>query len=156
MTQSLYSPSETVTCSEPMTLFSGLAFVKGCKHSVSLLSRHWRKFCAENTSPAAKKPSYKQLQTECKSCPQDIVVPGTEYLAHGGFLGGTSGKESVCQGRRCRRCRFDSWVRKIPWRRTWQLTPVFLPGKSHGQKSLAGYSPWCLKRVRCNLATKQQ
>ena len=42
----------------------------------------------------------------------------------------------------CGRCRFDPWVRKIPWRRTWQLTPVFLPGESHGQKSLAGYSPW--------------
>ena len=34
-----------------------------------------------------------------------------------------------------------SWVRKIPWRRKWQTTPVFLPGESHGQRSLAGYSP---------------
>ena len=42
----------------------------------------------------------------------------------------------------CGRCRFDPWVRKIPWRRTWQLTPVFLPGESHGPKSLAGYSLW--------------
>ena len=33
-------------------------------------------------------------------------------------------------------------VRKIPWRRTWQLTPVFLPEKCHGQRSLVGYSPW--------------
>ena len=37
----------------------------------------------------------------------------------------------------CRRLRFDSWVRKIPWRRKWQPTPVFLPGESHGQRSLA-------------------
>ena len=37
---------------------------------------------------------------------------------------------------------FDSWVRKIPWRRKWQTTPVFLPGESHGQRSLAGCSPW--------------
>jgi len=37
---------------------------------------------------------------------------------------------------------FDSWVGKIPWRRKWQPTPVFLPGESHGQRSLAGYSPW--------------
>ena len=44
-----------------------------------------------------------------------------------------SGKEAACQ---CRRRRFDSWVRKIPWRRKWQPTPVFLPGKSHGQRSL--------------------
>ena len=42
----------------------------------------------------------------------------------------------------CRRARFDSWVRKIPWRREWQPTAVFLPGKFHGQRSLAGYSPW--------------
>ena len=41
----------------------------------------------------------------------------------------------------CRRCRFDPWVGKIPWRRKWQPTPVFLPGKSHGQRSLEGYSP---------------
>ena len=38
--------------------------------------------------------------------------------------------------------RFDSWVGKIPWRRKWQPTPVFLPGKSQGQWSLAEYSPW--------------
>ena len=36
---------------------------------------------------------------------------------------------------------FDPWAGKIPWRRTWQPTPVFLPGKSHGQRSLAGYRP---------------
>ena len=37
---------------------------------------------------------------------------------------------------------FDPWVGKIPWRRKWQSTPVLLPGKSHGQRSLVGYSPW--------------
>ena len=47
--------------------------------------------------------------------------------------GGTSGKEPACQYRRCRRRGFDAWVRKIPWMRAWQLTPVFLPGESHGQ-----------------------
>jgi len=41
----------------------------------------------------------------------------------------------------------NPWVRKIPWRRKWQLTPVFLPRKSHGQRSLAGYSPWGCKRL---------
>jgi len=40
------------------------------------------------------------------------------------------------------KCRFDPWVRKIPWRRKWQRTPVLLPEKSHRQRSLAGYSPW--------------
>ena len=37
---------------------------------------------------------------------------------------------------------FDPWIRKIPWRKAWQHTPVFLPGESHGQRSLAGYSQW--------------
>ena len=41
-----------------------------------------------------------------------------------------------------RKCKFNPWVKKIPWGRKWQLTPVFLPGKSHGQRSQAGYSPW--------------
>ena len=40
---------------------------------------------------------------------------------------------------------FDPWVRKIPWRRKRQPTPVFLPGKSHGPRSLVGYNPWGLK-----------
>ena len=48
-----------------------------------------------------------------------------------------SGKESACQ---CRRHGFDPWVGKIPWRRKWQPTPVFLPGESHRQRSLAGCS----------------
>ena len=46
-----------------------------------------------------------------------------------------------------RRCSFDPWVRKIPWRRKWQPTPVFLPGKSYGQRSLEGYSPWGRKEL---------
>ena len=50
----------------------------------------------------------------------------------------------------------SSVPRKIPWRRKWQLTPVFLPGKSHGQESLRGYRPWCCKRIGHDLATKQQ
>ena len=42
----------------------------------------------------------------------------------------------------CRRHRFDPWVGQIPWKRKWLPTSVFLPGKSHGQRSLAGYSSW--------------
>ena len=45
----------------------------------------------------------------------------------------------ACQCRRQERCWFDPWVEKIPWRRAWQPTPVFLPGESQGQRSLAGY-----------------
>ena len=47
--------------------------------------------------------------------------------------------ESVCP--QCGRPGFDSWVRKIPWKRKWQPTPVFSPGESHGWRSLMGYSP---------------
>ena len=63
------------------------------------------------------------------------------------------GKGSTCQ---CQRVGLNPWIRKIPWRRKWQLTPVFLPGEFHGQRSPAGYSPWGLKRVRHDLATTQQ
>ena len=51
------------------------------------------------------------------------------------------------QCRRLRRHGFNPWFRKIPWRRAWQPTPIFLPGKSHGQRSLAGYSPKCHKEL---------
>ena len=53
-----------------------------------------------------------------------------------------SARESTWQCRRHTRSGFDPWVGKIPWRRAWQPTPVFLPGESHGQRSLAGYSWW--------------
>ena len=61
------------------------------------------------------------------------------------FPGGASGKEPVFQCRRHKRLEFGPWVRKIPWRRARQPTSVFLPGESHGQKSLMGYSPWGCK-----------
>ena len=64
-----------------------------------------------------------------------------------GFPGGTSHKELACQCRRCKRCEFDPWVGKIPWRKAWQPTPVFLPGESHGQRSLADYGPWDHKEL---------
>ena len=52
-----------------------------------------------------------------------------------------SSKGSACQCREHRRCKFDPWVRKIPWSRKWQPFQVFLHGEFHGQRSLAGYSP---------------
>ena len=63
------------------------------------------------------------------------ATPRTEgfmgtYLEVRAFPGGTSGKEPACQCRRGKRRGFDPWVRKIPWRRAWQPTPVFLPGES--------------------------
>ena len=70
-----------------------------------------------------------------------------------GLPGWLSGKECACQRRRRR---FDPWVGKMPWRRKRQRTPLFLPGKSQGQRNLLGYSPWGRKRVGRDLATKGQ
>ena len=58
------------------------------------------------------------------------------------FPGGSDSKESACI-----RTRFHPWVGKIPWKRKWQPTPVFLPGKSYGQRSLMGYNPWSHKEL---------
>ena len=71
-----------------------------------------------------------------------------------GFPWWLSGKESTT-------CNVEGassipWSGKTPWRRKWQHTPVFLPGKSHGERSLVGYSPWGHKRIRQDLAIKQQ
>ena len=64
-----------------------------------------------------------------------------------------SSKESACL---CRRRGLHPWVGKSPWRRKWQPTPVFLPAKSHGWRSLVVYSPWGGKRVRHDFGTKQE
>ena len=72
---------------------------------------------------------------------------------HVDFPGGASGKESTCQCRRLQRLRFDPWVRKTPWRREWQPPPIFLPGESHEQRSLAGNSPWGHKESYTTEAT---
>ena len=76
------------------------------------------------------------------------ILPSLSDLLHSvwqsqGFPGGARGKEPTCQCRRYKRdIRFYLWVGKILWRRKWQLTAVLLPEKSHGQRSLVGYSPW--------------
>ena len=77
-------------------------------------------------------------------CKTDFVFPKlfwNTYTTSRGFLGGASGKEPTCQCRRYKRCRFSNWVGKIPWRRAWQPTPVFLPEESHRQRRVAGDSP---------------
>ena len=74
------------------------------------------------------------------------LCPGTGLLGFPwwvrGFPGGTISKNHTCQYRRYKRRRFNPWVGKIPWRRAWQPTPVFLPGESHGQRSLESHSPY--------------
>ena len=75
------------------------------------------------------------------------------YFTMRGLPWWLSSKESTCQ---CKSHRFDFWIGKIPGRRKWQPTLIFLPEKTHGQRSLAGYSPWGRKRVGHDLVTKQQ
>ena len=58
-----------------------------------------------------------------------------------------SGKEFFCQYRRCRKHGFNPWVKKMPWSGKWKTTPVLLPGKFHGRRSLVGYSPWGYKEL---------
>ena len=87
----------------------------------------------------------KKLNLELKPC---LCIPVGENLLPcfpEDFPGGASGKESTCQCRTHKSCGFDPWVGKIPWRKAWQPTLVFLPGESLGQMSLVGYSPWGCK-----------
>ena len=64
-------------------------------------------------------------------------------------------KEFACQCRRRKRLRFDPWVWKIPWKRAWQSTPLFLPGEPHGQRSLPDYSPRAAKELDMTEATQE-
>ena len=67
-------------------------------------------------------------------------------MIFGGFTSGSTGKESACQCRSCKRRGFDPWDMKSPWRRKWQPTPIFLPGKFYGQMSISSPSLFC-KRI---------
>ena len=84
---------------------------------------------------------------------EQITIKPTTCYALIRSPSGSDGKESTCQGRRRR---FDPRVGKIPWRRKQQPTLVFLPGKSHGPRSLAGLQSMESQKVRHDLATKQQ
>ena len=68
----------------------------------------------------------------CESALWAMMTDAMANVSIGGFLDGSQ----------CRRRGFHPWVGKIPWTRKWQPTAVMLPGKSHGHKSLADYSPW--------------
>ena len=97
-------------------------------------------------SQQGKEGAVADVQTQCLgafpnknllSVTGSVVSIQPQYLAPVVFPGGTSGKEPTCQCRRCKR----PGSGRFPWRRAWQPTPVFLPGKSHGQRNLAGSSP---------------
>ena len=119
-------------------------------------------------SMPSSKPCWKSLSSLDSSCPSskprncffwDFHFPSTVFLigqdevllvSKSGCQGlprWLGGKESAYLCRRCRRHGFNPWVGKIPWRRAWQPTPVFLSGRSHGPRSLAGCSPWGRKEL---------
>ena len=80
------------------------------------------------------------------TCPNPGTEPRSPVLQADSLPSEPLGKPRIClQSRKHRRCRFNPWVGTIPWRKTWQPTPVFLPGESHVQRSLASYSPWGCK-----------
>ena len=81
-------------------------------------------------------------QKETPSLLRDNTDEKGMVIGYTDFPGDDSGKEPACQCRRRQRCRFNPWVRKIPWRSALQPTPVSLPGEFHGQRSLVGYSPY--------------
>ena len=82
-----------------------------------------------------------EIHPHCCMYPASLLE--TIHGVHWGFPHGSDGKESACNVGHPR-------FRKIPWRREWQPTPVFLPGESHGQRSLVGYSPWGCKELDTN------
>ena len=89
---------------------------------------------------------------------QSVYKEGTAGLGYHHFVTPKglpmwqNGKESAY--RRFKRRRSHPWVGKIPWCRKWQPTPVFLPGKFHGQTSLVGYSPWSHKESDTHISTE--
>ena len=91
-----------------------------------------------------------QPQKDAVSCWRLKLI---KYHWTQGFPGGTSCKEPACQCRRCERRGIDPWVGKIPWRRAWQHTPVFLSGEAQGQKNLVDYSLWGRKKSNTTKTT---
>ena len=108
----------------------GYCHIHWCRcHTLPL--RRWRKAAVSQLAvPVALTPVTSLAQQRSRA----------RFKFSTDFPGGASSKEPACQCRRPKRCGFDPWVGKIPWRRVGQPSPVFLPGESHGQKSLVGYS----------------
>ena len=77
-------------------------------------------------------------------------VEGLAVIHKSNFPGGITGREPACQCRRHKICRFNPCVRKIPWRRKWQPTPVFLPGDSPWTEVPGGLQPLGLQGVGHN------
>ena len=107
-----------------------------CRRKTSTkLSELWGPFCQKGflKKVASKlRPEGQGVCTGCRS-EQEKCLTGTTWLRW------------LRIHLQCRRSGLDPWILKIPWRREWQPTPVFLPGESQEQRSLEGYSPWGCK-----------
>ena len=130
----------------------------GCTHEGSITNTHQKS--AHSNSLICKHTSFAYLSSLMHidthhGVPTHAYIYKftSSYIYTMGFPAGSYGKESTCQ---YRRHRLNPWVRKIPWRRRWQPTPVFLPGKSHGHRNLVCYSAQGHKKAGHDLATKQQ
>ena len=88
------------------------------------------------TEPSPLRPLFPLCQTSSAFLLEGPLSVALRFIS---IPGGTGDKEPICRCRRCKRCGFDPWVGRIPWRRAWQPTPIFLPGKSQSQGSLKGY-----------------
>ena len=83
----------------------------------------------------------------CKSCKKSVLRTENETFQEKGPEKSPGGLPSWLRWQRIHLLMQETWVGMIPWRRKWQPTPEFLPGESHGQRSLGGHSPWSLKRA---------
>ena len=108
-------------------LLQGMFPTKGSNPSL-MSNLHWQ---ADSLPlvPTGKPHLYKTVA--------NIIIMLISMILLQAVYGGSDGKESACNAGRPG---FDPWVRKIPWRKEWLHTPVFLPGKPHKQRSLVGYS----------------
>ena len=104
-----------------------------CSQSLAWGQRFWVKWLLWSQAACWTIASF-------SSIPPWALLIGTYHLPLG-FPDSASGKELTCQCRRHKRRRFNPWVGKIPWRRAWQPTPVFLPGEFHEQMNVVGYCP---------------
>ena len=111
-------------------------FTELCDHHHCLITEHFyhlQKKPMPISSHSTLPLSQSQASSDLLSISIDLLIYNITYELSQWL----SGKESACQ---CQRCKFRPWIRKIPWRRKWQPTAVFLPGRSHGERNLMGYT----------------
>ena len=100
-------------------------------------------------------PLIAEAQSLTREVPTQFFFFNHYFIYCESFPGGASGQESASQCRRHNIQGFNPWVQKIPWRKEWQPTPVFLPGESQGERSLVDYDPLGHKESDTTEATYQ-